>query len=159
MLIRLCECAGWSAPLLFAYGKNGFSHDVAHIHYDWMHILKPTTIYVIIQGFNKCLSVQIERMLCTLQFQRFPNDALAVSCLDVTTWNSFVSVSVYYKNKNNSSQEAVNKQWLVSWVLWPIYQTRILKQSLQNFTKMPCFTWEFQCQHTSLCIIIINNFY
>ena len=29
--IRLRGCAGWSAPLLFAYGKNRFSHDVAHI--------------------------------------------------------------------------------------------------------------------------------
>ena len=29
-LIRLRGCAGWSAPLLFAYGINRFSHDVAH---------------------------------------------------------------------------------------------------------------------------------
>ena len=31
VLIRLRECAGWSAPLLFAWGKNRFSHDKAHI--------------------------------------------------------------------------------------------------------------------------------
>ena len=30
-LIRLRGCAGWSAPLLFAYGIKRFSHDVAHI--------------------------------------------------------------------------------------------------------------------------------
>ena len=30
-LIRLPGCAGWSAPLLFAYGKSRFSHDVAHL--------------------------------------------------------------------------------------------------------------------------------
>ena len=30
-LIRLRECAGWPVPLLFAYGKNRFSHDVAHL--------------------------------------------------------------------------------------------------------------------------------
>ena len=30
-LIRLRGWAGWSAPLLFAYGKNRFSHDVAQI--------------------------------------------------------------------------------------------------------------------------------
>ena len=30
MLIRLRRCAGWSVPFLFAYGKNGFSQDVAH---------------------------------------------------------------------------------------------------------------------------------
>ena len=31
VLIRLCGCTGLSAPLLFAYGKNGFSHDMAHL--------------------------------------------------------------------------------------------------------------------------------
>ena len=30
MLIRLRGCAGWSAPLLFAYGINRFCHDAAH---------------------------------------------------------------------------------------------------------------------------------
>ena len=30
-LIRLRGCAGWSAPLLFAYGINRFSHDVAQM--------------------------------------------------------------------------------------------------------------------------------
>ena len=35
-LIRLHGCAGWSAPLLFAYGLNGFSHDVAHLlQFSW----------------------------------------------------------------------------------------------------------------------------
>ena len=29
MLIRLRECAGWSAPLLCEYGRNRFSHDMA----------------------------------------------------------------------------------------------------------------------------------
>ena len=32
-LIRLRGCAGWSAPLLFAYDMNRFSHDVAHLLY------------------------------------------------------------------------------------------------------------------------------
>ena len=31
MLIRLCGCAGWSAPLWFAYGINRFSDDLAHL--------------------------------------------------------------------------------------------------------------------------------
>ena len=30
-LIRLRGCAGGSAPLLFVYGINRFSHDVAHM--------------------------------------------------------------------------------------------------------------------------------
>ena len=33
VLIRLCGCVGWSAPLLFAYGKNRFSHDMAPLIY------------------------------------------------------------------------------------------------------------------------------
>ena len=38
MLIRLRGCAGWSAPLLFAYGIKQFSHDLAHLmdeSYTW----------------------------------------------------------------------------------------------------------------------------
>ena len=31
VLIRLRGCTGWSTPLVFAYGINRFSHDVAHI--------------------------------------------------------------------------------------------------------------------------------
>ena len=30
-LIRLRRCAGWSVALLLAYGRNRFSHDVAHL--------------------------------------------------------------------------------------------------------------------------------
>ena len=36
MLIRLCTCAGWSAPLLFPYGTNRFSHDVAHLSFSFL---------------------------------------------------------------------------------------------------------------------------
>ena len=32
-LVRLRGCAGRSAPLLFAYGKSRFCHDVAHIRH------------------------------------------------------------------------------------------------------------------------------
>ena len=34
VLIRLCWCAGWSAPLLFTYGINRFSNDMAHMKQD-----------------------------------------------------------------------------------------------------------------------------
>ena len=33
MLIRLRACAGWFAPLLFAYAMNRFSHDMAHLYF------------------------------------------------------------------------------------------------------------------------------
>ena len=55
VLIRLRGCTGWSAPLLFAYGKNRFSHDAAHtkqpnypsVHsksLSWFHYLR-TILY------------------------------------------------------------------------------------------------------------------
>ena len=31
MLIRLCGCTVWSQPLLFTFGINRFSHDLAHL--------------------------------------------------------------------------------------------------------------------------------
>ena len=31
LLFRLCGCTVWSQPLLFTYGINRFSHDVAHL--------------------------------------------------------------------------------------------------------------------------------
>ena len=34
-LIRLHGCAGCSASLLFIYGINRYSHDVAHASYQW----------------------------------------------------------------------------------------------------------------------------
>ena len=47
-LIRLRGCAGWSAPLLFTYGINRFSHDVAHISLtiDWFLHCNETTYTV-----------------------------------------------------------------------------------------------------------------
>ena len=42
VLIRLCGYAGWSAPLLFAYGKNRFSHDEAYM-YKEAHICAKVT--------------------------------------------------------------------------------------------------------------------
>ena len=41
MLIRLCWCADWSAPLLVAYGISRFSHDEAHI---WIDLGQITTV-------------------------------------------------------------------------------------------------------------------
>ena len=48
-LIRLRGCAGWSAPLLFAYDINRFSHDVAHWLYvliTILHLYTSKTLYV-----------------------------------------------------------------------------------------------------------------
>ena len=43
-----CGCAGWSAPLLFTYGKNRFSYDTAQI-------VKAYCLYNYLQNFiQKC---------------------------------------------------------------------------------------------------------
>ena len=48
-LIRLRGCAGWSAPLLFAYGKNRFSLDMACIKISFQtHILATVWAYFIL---------------------------------------------------------------------------------------------------------------
>ena len=40
VLIRQRECAGWSVLLLFAYGENGFSHDMAQLRVSFFIFLK-----------------------------------------------------------------------------------------------------------------------
>ena len=50
VLIRRHGCAGWSAPLLFAYGKNRFSHDEAHII--WCSIKLWTMLKVYARNFD-----------------------------------------------------------------------------------------------------------
>ena len=37
-LTRVCGCAGWSVPLLFAYSKNRFSHDDAQLIEYWQYL-------------------------------------------------------------------------------------------------------------------------
>ena len=39
-LIRLRRCAGWSAPLLYAYGINRFSHDVAQLCFSYICLFR-----------------------------------------------------------------------------------------------------------------------
>ena len=81
VLIRLHGCAGRSAPLLFAYGINRFSHDMAHIsagkstqvpevrvgytYYPGTNLL-PVTRMLILECINKTNSKQIEQSLMWL---------------------------------------------------------------------------------------------
>ena len=44
-LIRLRECAAWSAPLLFTYDINRFPHDVAHYDVAVYDIKASLTVY------------------------------------------------------------------------------------------------------------------
>ena len=57
-LIRLRGCAGWSAPLLFTYDKNRFSHDVAHF-----------------QIIRSCLCRIRKKRVCCLQFYGEKNNS------------------------------------------------------------------------------------
>ena len=57
-LIRLCRCAGWSAPLLFANTEDRFSHVVAHI-------LSGSTLITKVQVYiNQTLFAQLQETFC-----------------------------------------------------------------------------------------------
>ena len=57
VLIRLRGCASWSAPLLFAYGINRFSHDVDHI--EIAKLVIPLYIFSIRRDFMQSKNTKI----------------------------------------------------------------------------------------------------
>ena len=88
-LIRLRGCAGWSAPVLFVYSKNRFSHDVAQMmlyHQFWRIVIRNFSICFYLWGlwwnefiwvfiYNKCdlwecatvnLSADLRHFFCTI---------------------------------------------------------------------------------------------
>ena len=64
MLIRLRGCAGWYALLLFAYGKNRFCHDVAHIIKEWISFFWCLSKYKL--QWVMCKVNEPQRGLCKL---------------------------------------------------------------------------------------------
>ena len=69
VLSSLRGCAGWSAPLLFAYWINRFSHDVAHSETNLvlslrklMHIVLPITYQCLYQRLTRLA----DRKICTI---------------------------------------------------------------------------------------------
>ena len=68
MLIRLCKCTGWSAPLLFAYGISRFSYDVAHMifmmsnDHQTFHVSWPLEVSVLFQLGTVFLSLCLQNM-------------------------------------------------------------------------------------------------
>ena len=61
-LIRLRGCAGWSAPLLFAYGINRFAHDAAQIK-------APNTCLILSTIRHNCCAPSVQRpIFFSLQF-------------------------------------------------------------------------------------------
>ena len=53
--MRLHRCAGWSVPLLFAYGINRFSHDMAHLRCNFLRLISWTL---------KGIKLEIEKNEC-----------------------------------------------------------------------------------------------
>ena len=76
MLIRLHGCAGWSASLLFAYGKNRFSHDVAHIICKEMKNNLNLSFYKYFKILNRELAVTLNMVVKML------------TCNWATTWQN-----------------------------------------------------------------------
>ena len=68
MLIRLCGCADWYALLLFAYGKNRFSHDVAHIIKEWISFFWCLSKYKL--HWVMCKVNEPQRGLCKLCWRK-----------------------------------------------------------------------------------------
>ena len=102
-LIRLHRCTGWSAPLLFAYGINRFSHDVAQItescpKFSVLKLFisgkktcseswKPTRFTILVTVTAKLRDHWRQCYSCTCQLKR-PSGALSLSvintCRDTT---------------------------------------------------------------------------
>ena len=59
-LIRLCGYAGRSAPLLFAYGKNRFSHDSAPI-FLFIHLHDSSTHCRLFEGIKNSLHQNVRK--------------------------------------------------------------------------------------------------
>ena len=99
-------CAGWSVPLLFAYGKNRFSRDVAHLTLSvgnissWslsshetfrllLHALYPNHTEIILYfGIEKCL---LNYKNSDLALSHIPG---AKTCGPRSRWQMFVYMSV-----------------------------------------------------------------
>ena len=58
VLFRLCYCIGWSASMLFAYGINWLSHDMAniyHIQRSWQSRNIQWISYILSVGISYCI--------------------------------------------------------------------------------------------------------
>ena len=59
VLIRLRGCAGWSAPLLFTYGRNRFSHVMSHFIHPVSNICSQQNLLLTQQWFDIYVSFKL----------------------------------------------------------------------------------------------------
>ena len=93
MLIRLRVCAGWSASLLFAYGINRFSHEVAHMYLQqlgcimWSLLIRYNQnhhfVNAVIQLVNTALSNMTSVVSCFWDLTKFTLETLLVCVFDL----------------------------------------------------------------------------
>ena len=98
-LIRLRGCAGWSAPLLFTYGKNRFPNDVTHLWFT-IQLFKPnwfslkTTLFQEKKKENELQYSKSYKMMCG-QWR------ISSECADtessLPSWRSFGSLAINTK--------------------------------------------------------------
>ena len=86
-LIRLRGFAGWSAPLLFAYGKSRFSHDVALI------IIEPEHDIINKRIYSPSEKTQISLGICP-----------AWSEYSLSAWRKFGSLATHKEHSEYSKQ-------------------------------------------------------
>ena len=108
MLIRLRRCAGWSASLLFAYGKNRFSHDMAHLY-----IVTEIPVFYgnSVQHINVCQGPINGQLDAPSRWysggRRFNPRSGHISFIEIWLWNNFYSHSL----PNADSSWAVVSYW------------------------------------------------
>ena len=95
VLIRLYRSAGWSVPLLFAYGISRFFHDVAHmfsddhrhcgtVHSQTSETCRFSRIFPRYYQAGKSLSSKTSRFMCTFPFT--DKNIAHTTCIWTRSW-------------------------------------------------------------------------
>ena len=130
-LIKLRECAGWSAPLLFTYDKNRFSHDVAHFHINRSYLCR----------------IRRKRVCCIQFYSEKKNNCwftiLGGHFLPRIYWKSICSDSVYMceERYHAASCEAVRKCFKI-YIFIQHYSWNEIYITIANMSNMRISLWK-----------------
>ena len=138
----MCGCAGWSAHLLFAYGKNRFSHDVAHLV-----LLMCIGDLCLVMSSLPCYNFHYVKN-CVKNFHCVKN------CFRLhLKWQAAnVTIFVYFCDKGDNDNWHQVKYCAYMWTL-PDHQGVSLKWALKILLKHTTFYQNFK-----ISLIWIKNF-
>ena len=146
-LIRLHECAGWSAPLLFEYGINRFSHDMAHIieciqFQNNFYATISITIWGIYLVFI-CFSCYILEYLFLMLYLRKP--LLTV----LSYWNQEKYNSSWFKREVRSVSWSVMEEG--EWPMDTVASMQYIETNTSHVMRKPIFVMCEQQRCRSAC--------